>query len=58
MFRMLLVFLIASGLIHVSIMVWQSLTGKERWNFVKTLFYSMGIGTLAVAILTAIVILF
>lgn len=58
MVRMLVILLITSGLIHFAIEAWRHFTGKERWKFVKTLSYSLGIGALAVCLLTAIVILF
>ena len=58
MIRMIVALLITSGLIHFAIEGWRHFTGKERWKFIKTLSYSLGIGVVAVAILSAIVILF
>ena len=58
MIRMLFVLLIVSGLLHIGIDSWRYATGKSRWKFVKTLSYSLGIGTLAIVILSIIVILF
>ena len=58
MIKMIVILLITSGLIHFAIEGWRHFTGKERWKFVKTLSYSLGIGAVAVALLTTIVVLF
>lgn len=58
MFRMIFAFLVVSGLIHFGIEAWRYATGKQRWKFVKTLSYSLGIGAIALALMTGIVIAF
>lgn len=58
MIRFLVLFLILSLAIHFGITGWRDLTGKERWNLTKSIFYSIIIGLLAIAVLISIVIVF
>lgn len=56
--KMIGVFLIVTILLHLSIMGWRFASGKERWELVKTLTYSAGLGIITVVLLSVIVILF
>lgn len=58
MVKMIVVFLFMVASIHTMIVGWRYLTGKERWELVKTLAYSVGLGIITVSILSLIVILF
>jgi hypothetical protein len=43
---------------HVAIQMFRSLTGKEKWEFAKTVAYSLGLSLVVVMFLVGIVILF
>lgn len=58
MIRILLTFIIFAVLIHLSITSWRALSGKEKWDLTKTMFYSIVVSLLAVAAMFGLVILF
>ena len=58
MIRLWLVFAVLAVAIHFGITAWRNMTGKERWHLTKSLTYSIIVSLLAVAAMTAIVILF
>ena len=58
MIRLWLAFIILAVLIHFGITVWRKMEGKEQWALTKTLFYSIIVSLLALAVMTAIVIIF
>lgn len=58
MIRLWLVFGILAVLIHFGISTWRKLEGKERWSLTKTAFYSIIVSSLALLVMTTIVILF
>ena len=58
MIRMLLVFFLVFALVSGSIMLWNAMTGREKWQFTKTVFYGIIVSMVTVTILTAIVMFF
>jgi hypothetical protein len=58
MIRLWLAFIIFAVLIHFGITVWRRMERKERWSLTKSLFYSIIVSLLALAVMTAIVVLF
>lgn len=58
MIRLWLAFIIFAVLIHFGITVWRKMERKEQWSLTKSLFYSIIVSLLALAAMTAIVILF
>ena len=58
MIRFVFVFAILAVLIHFGITVWRKMERKERWSLTKSLFYSIIVSLLALAVMTAIVVLF
>jgi hypothetical protein len=58
MIRFVFVFAILAVLIHFGITVWRKMERKERWSLTKTAFYSIIVSLLALAVMTAIVVLF
>jgi hypothetical protein len=58
MIRLWLAFAILAVLIHFGIMAWQKMSGTERWSLTKTAFYSIIVALLALAVMTALVVLF
>ena len=58
MIRLWLAFIIFAVLIHFGITVWRKMERKDRWSLTKSLFYSIIVSLLALAVMTAIVILF
>jgi hypothetical protein len=58
MIRLWLAFAIFAILIHFGITVWRKMERKEQWSLTKTAFYSILVALLALAVMTAIVILF
>jgi hypothetical protein len=58
MIRLWLAFIIFAVLIHFGITVWRKMERKEQWSLTKTAFYSIIVSLLALAVMTAIVILF
>lgn len=58
MIRMLLVFFLVFALVSGSIMLWNAMSGKEKWEFTKILFRGIIISMVTVTILTGIVVFF
>jgi hypothetical protein len=58
MIRLWFVFAVLAVLIHFGITVWRRMERKERWSLTKSLFYSIIVSLLALAVMTAIVVLF
>ena len=58
MIKMLSVFLFLFVALYMGIEVFRMMTGKERWQFTKTLSYSLVISLAVVLFLVSIVILF
>ena len=58
MIKLVLAFVILAVIIHFGITSWQKMSGKDRWSLTKSLFYSIIVSLLALAVMTAIVILF
>ena len=58
MIKMLSVFLVLFGVFYMGIEVFRMMTGKERWQFTKTMSYSLAIATIVILFLSIIVVLF
>ena len=58
MIRLYLSFLIVFGAFYFGINAFRATTGKEKWQYLKTLTYSLVCAILTVTVLTWIVILF
>lgn len=58
MMKMIFAFVFLMIAFHTGIQVARSMSGKERWQFVKTFSYAMGLSVVVVAFLSGIVILF
>jgi hypothetical protein len=58
MIRLWATFILIAIIIHYGIISWRSLTGKERWSLTKTLFYSIIVSLLTLAVMIAIVVIF
>jgi hypothetical protein len=58
MIRMLLVFLVTFIIVTFSIQGFRALTGREKWEFTKILFYGIILSLVTVTILIAIVLIF
>jgi hypothetical protein len=58
MIRLWLAFVIFAVSIHFGITIWRKMEEKERWSLTKTAFYSIIVSLLALAVMTAIVVLF
>ena len=58
MIRMIFVFLLVFFLVSGSQMLWNAMTGDEKWQFTKIAFRGIIISVVTVIILTAIVIFF
>ena len=58
MIKLWLAFIIFAVLIHFGITAWRNMERKEQWSLTKTAFYSILVALLALAVMTAIVILF
>jgi hypothetical protein len=58
MIRLWLVFIGLAVLIHLGIVAWRDMTGKERWSLTKTAFYSIIVSLLALMVMVAIVVVF
>ena len=58
MIKMLGVFLFLFGTFYMGIEVFRMMTGKERWQFAKTLSYSLAIAIIVILFLSIIVVLF
>jgi hypothetical protein len=58
MIRLWLAFAVLAVLVHFGITAWRNMEGKERWTLTKSIGYSIIVALLALAVMTAIVILF
>ncbi len=58
MVKMLVVFVLIFLLTYAGIKVFQALTKAEKWDFVKTSLFSIGVAGITLVIMTAIVVLF
>ena len=58
MMRMVFAFVFLMIAFHTGIQLFRSMSGKEKWEFLKTFAYAMGLSVVVVAFLTGIVILF
>ncbi len=58
MIRLWLAFVVLAVLVHFGITAWRNMEGKERWTLTKSIGYSIIVALLALAVMTAIVILF
>jgi hypothetical protein len=58
MIKMLSVFLFLFVTFYMGIEVFRMMSGKERWQFAKTLSYSLAISLVVVLFLVGIVVLF
>lgn len=58
MIRAFIAFLIVFGIMYVAIPSYRNLTGREKWDMVKLISYSVLCGVLSVLVLSVIVILF
>jgi hypothetical protein len=58
MIKLWLAFVIFAVVIHFGITAWRKMEEKDRWSLTKTAFYSIIVSLLALAVMTAIVILF
>ena len=58
MIRMIFAFVFFYITFHVAIQMFRSLTGKEKWEFAKTVAYSLGLSLVVFMFLVGIVILF
>ena len=58
MIRAFIAFLIVFGIMYVAIPSYRSLTGREKWDVVKLVSYSVLCAILSILVLSGIVILF
>lgn len=58
MIRMIVAFFVVTGFVHFVISGWRYASGKEKWEVVKTLTYSAGIGIISIVLLSLFVIVF
>ena len=58
MIKMLLAFLIAFGICYFGISAYRNLSGKEKWDLTKLLFFSILCAILASSLLVLFVVLF
>jgi hypothetical protein len=58
MIKVVLSFLVVAVVFHFVIESWRYTSGKERWNIIKTLTYSLGLATLTFIALSLFVFLF
>lgn len=58
MIRVWIAFLIIFGMFFFGIDYFRLMTGKERWDILKTVLYSLGCAILTITVLIGIVILF
>lgn len=58
MIKALLSFAVVAVVFHFVITTWRSASGKERWNTVKTLTYSLGLAIITFIALLLFVFLF
>jgi hypothetical protein len=58
MIRTIVLFFIIAAVFHLVIGAWRAATGQERWSFIKTLTYSIGLAILSAVAMTLLVIFF
>lgn len=58
MIRLILAFVVAFAIVWFGITGFRNLTGKDRWALAKLFFYSIICASLAMVLLTLIVVLF
>ena len=58
MIRTIALFFILAAAFHFIIGGWRAATEKEKWSFIKTLTYSVGLAILSVVAMTLLVIFF
>ena len=58
MIRLWVAFAILAFLIHLGITTWRKMEGKDRWTLTKSISYSIIVASLALLVMTVIVILF
>ena len=58
MMQMLLTFVFLFVIFYTGIEIFRKMTGKEKWEIVKTLSYSLAIALAVVVFLVGIVVLF
>lgn len=58
MIKAILAFLIVFGIMYVAIPSYRSLTGREKWDVVKLVSYSVLCAIISILVLSGIVILF
>jgi hypothetical protein len=58
MIRAIVLFFIIAVVAHLTIGGWRAATGQERWSFIKTLTYSVGLAIISAVAMTLLVIFF
>jgi RsiW-degrading membrane proteinase PrsW (M82 family) len=58
MIRVVFAFVLLAIAFHFAIQIFRSFTGKEKWEFIKTFGYAMGLSVVVIAFMIGIVILF
>ena len=58
MFKMILVFMVMTGTLHLAYLAWSSFTNKEKIGVMKSFGYAALVSAVAVVVLSVIVILF
>lgn len=58
MIKSLLTFVMLFGIFYMGIEIFRMMTGKEKWEFVKTFTYSLAIALVTAVFLVVIVVLF
>jgi len=58
MIKMLLAFVSLLVIFYTGIEIFRKMTGKERWNVVKTFSYAIGLSIVVIGFMIGIVILF
>jgi hypothetical protein len=58
MIKLWLVFAILAVLVHLGIVTWRNLNGKDKWTLTKSVGYSIIVTLLVMLAMTVIVILF
>ena len=58
MVRTVVLFFIVAIVFHLIIDTWRAATGQQRWSFIRTLTYSVGLAILSAVAITLLVIFF
>jgi hypothetical protein len=58
MMRIVFAFVFLSIAFHAGIQIFRSMSGKEKWQFLKTFSYAMAISMCVIAFMIGMVILF